>query len=368
MNEHAKESIPITFQPQTAPEAPSAFQSAITLNKRRLSDIFGVAKSTLKFHWTQLAYGMPSKIASHTPLRDDALAIYTGYDEKGLALGGNPHWKYFSNPFENPAAATDAEKYRALRAALSTLPAGPQFRFHATPILEDKMVIRSAFVDSGFTYVNRPTFLCKPVADNFDDLVKQFKSDARSNVRQGKRDLEITSMNIDDFFELYEQSLADRGEQYRWFPQNLDKEVLRKEMERPDSDIEIVAARRKSTPENPGPHPIDAAILRSRGNSDGYSKFLRVTYRIKKEDDVLPPPHTHAIKLVVTEIMLRAAKDGVTIDTDGFTAGGERLYSRFGILERHDQDIYTREGPQNMVQKVTNKVASKVDMLAARLQ
>lgn len=368
MNQQVKESAEIAFQPQTAPEGPSAIQSAITLNKRRLSDIFGVAKSSLKFHWTQLAYGMTSKIAPNTPLREDALEFYTGLDEKGFALGGNPHWKYFANPFENPAAATDAEKYHALRAALSTLPAGPALKFHATPILEDRILIRSAFVDSGFKYVNRPTFLCKPDADNFDDLVKQFKVDARSNVRKGKRDLEMTTMNIDDFFELYESSLADRGEQYRWFPQNLDKAILKSEMERPDSDIEIVAARRKSTPENPGPHPIDAAILRSRGTSDGYSKFLRVTYRIKKEDDVLPPPHTHAIKLVITEIMLRAAKDGVTVDTDGFTAGGERLYSRFGILERHDQDIYTREGPQNMVQKVTNKVASKVDMLAARLQ
>lgn len=364
MNEHVKESAQITV-----PEGPSALQSAVTLNKRRLSDIFGVAKSTLKFQWTKFAYGVASKIAPNTPLRDDALAIYTGFDEKGLALGGNPHWKYFANPFENPASSTDAEKYHALRAALSKLPAAPCFRIHATPILEDKEIIRSAFIDSGFKYVNRPTFLLKPDTDDFDDLVKQFTSDTlRWQVRQGKRDLEITSMNIDDFFELYEASLADRGEQYRWFPQNLDKEILRTEMERPDADIEIVAARRKSTPDNPGPHPIDAAILRSRGDSDGYSKFLRVTYRIKKEDDVLPPPHTHAIKLVVTEIMLRAAKDGVTIDTDGFTAGGERLYSRFGILQRHDQDIYTREGPQNMVQKVTNKVANTMDTLAARLQ
>lgn len=357
MNEHVKPQSEMIFQPQAAPEGNSALQTAFTLNKRRLSDVFAVAKSALKFHWTQIAYGVAPYVAPTTPLRNDALDVYTGFDEKGFARGGNPHWKYFANPFENPAASTDAEKYRSLRAALSKLSAGPAFKFHATPILEDKAVIRSAFVDSGFQYVNRPTFLYKPDADNFDDLVKNFKPDARSNVRKGKRDLEITTMGIDDFFKLYEESLVDRDEQYRWFPQNLDREVLRGQMAQPNSDVEIVAARRKSTPENPGPHPIDAAILRSRG-ADGYSKCLRVTYRIKKDADLLPPPHPQAIKLIVTEIMLRAAKDGVTMDTDGFTIGGERLYSNFGVFQRHDQDIYTRDTLKNAAQKVANKVGT----------
>lgn len=355
MNEHVKPTPQLALQPSAAPEErPSAFQSTIALNKRRLSDIFGVAKSTLKFRWTQIAYGIPSHSAPDTPLRRDALMVYTGSDDNGFSLGGNPHWKYFSNPFENPAAATDAEKYHALRAGLSKLPAGPGFKFHTAPRLEDNTVIRSAFVDSGFKYVNRPTFLYAPDTDNFDDLVKKFKSDARNNVRQGKRDLEITTMNIDDFFKLYEESLRDRGEQYRWFPQSLDQKILRNEIERPDTDVEIVAARRKSTPENPGPHPVDAAILRSCG-ADGYSKFLRVTYRMKKDDD-LPPPHPQAIKLIITEIMLRAGKDGVTVDTDGFTIGGERLYSRFGVFQRHDQDIYTRDSLQHAVRKVANKI------------
>lgn len=363
MNVHTKPPSPQTHpSPTENVEEKSAFGAAIKLNKRRLRQVFDMAKSTAKFHWNQVAYS-DALNGRHkdAPIREEALAYYNGVDEYGLAQGGNPHWMYFTSPFIyvgetiGPQKYTDAQKYHALRAALSKLPSGPAFKFHADPMLADQEVIRSAFADSGFKRVNRPTFLYTPQTDDFDELVREFKSDTRSKVKRARRELDVTTMNIDDFFKFYDDNLDNRGEVWRWFALNLDHKVLKQEISSDDPKVEIIAARRKSTPDDRGPHPVDAAILFSRG-ADGYFKLLRVSYRVGKEDDGLPPPHQQAIKLLVTEIMLRAAKQGATIDTDGFTPGGERLYSRFGVFDLHNQDIYTRVTLANTKRLVANKL------------
>lgn len=328
-----------------------------SIHKKRLREVYNAARSTRRFYTNKLTTPFVAAVLPTAPVRPEALAYYAGPDENGLQQGGNPHWQYFANPFANPAA-TDAEKYRGMRAAISALPAGPAFKFHSDPMLEDQEVIRRAFADTGFKAVNRPTFLYKPETENFDELIKNFSGDTRSKVRKAQRELDITTMSVDEFFDFYEDNLQSKGEAYIWFALNLDRKVLKEAISGPDPKIEIVAARRKSTPEDPGPHPIDAAILCSRG-SDGYFRFQRVTYRTQKEDDGLPPPHQQAIKLIVTEIMLHAAAKGAMVDTDGFTEGGERLYTRFGkdVFKRQDQDIFTRPSLYNTAQQVINKVA-----------
>ncbi len=337
-------------------EASSTNPPAENINKRRIRDMYNAAVSWRKFNGNKITHNALTAIfRGNARVRKDALAYYAGPDEDGYHQGGNPHWEYFSRPFINPEGASDAQKYRGLRRALSSLPAAPAFKFHSDPMLGDKDIIRSAFTDAGFKPVNRPTFLYKPTTTDFDELVRKFSSDTRSKVRKADRELEITTMSVDDFFDFYETNLQDKGEAYRWFPLNLDRNILKEAISRPEPEIEIVAARRKSTPENPGPHPIDAAILSSRG-SDGYFRFLRVTYRTQKENDNLPPPHQQAIKLIVTELMLHAAEKGATVDTDGFTRGGERLYSRFGVFELHNQDIYTRPSMHNAARQIANKI------------
>lgn len=349
---------PPVENPQTDAPGPGAANTPrASIHKRRLREIYNTGRSTRKFYGNKLTAPFVAAVLPSAAVRADALAHYAGPDENGLIQGGNPHWQYFSAPFTD-SGAMDAEKYRGLRAALSSLPAGPAFKFHSDPMLGDQAVIRRAFADAGFKAVNRPTFLYKPQTESFDELVKNFSSDTRAKVRKAQRDLEITTMSVDDFFDFYEENLQNKGEEHRWFPLNLDRKVLKEAILRPDPDIEIVAARRKSTPDNPGPHPIDAAILCSRG-SDGYFRFLRVTYRTQKDNDNLPAPHQQAIKLIVTEIMLHAAKKGAMVDTDGFTDGGKTLYTRFGqgVFELYNQDIFTRPSLHNTARQVMNKVA-----------
>lgn len=351
------------------PDKKSALRTMLGQNKRRLLALFAATSSSAKFHWNQVAYsGAPTGANHDAPIREESLAYYNGVDENGLAQGGNPHWMYFTTPFLataetiGPQKYTDAQKYHGLRAALSRLPSGPAFKFHAAPLMDDGDVIRSAFQDSGFKRVNRSTFLYKPETTDFDELVRNFKSDTRSKVKKARRELDVTTMPIDDFFRFYEDNLDKRGEVFRWFALNLDHKVLKQEINSPDPKIGIVAARRKSTPDDPGPHPIDAAILYTRGE-DGYHKLLRVSWRMGKEDDGLPKPHQQAIKLLVTEVMLRAAKEGATIDTDGFTPGGETVYTRFGVFEQQNQDIYTRISLANTRQQLAKKIEPFLEKL-----
>ena len=346
-----------------APKPQPADEGNVARYKRRLGSIADAIASSLAFQWNRVAYGdSPSMAGRNNLLREDALNFYHGENEEGLITGGNPHWAYLSNPF-NPAhwaAGSDRYKeirYHALRAGLAKLPASAALKFHADPLLEeDRSLIRRAFKNAGFKVENRPTFLFKPDTGDFDELVRQFPDNAQKNVLKAARALELTTMDVDSFFDFYRANLQDKGVTRSHFSLDLDQKVLKEEMAKDNSDIKIIAARRKSTPNDPGPHPIDAAILHTRG-ADGYVKLLRVSYRIAKENDDLPRPHQQAIKLLVTHAMLYAGQNGATLDTDGFTPGGRTLYERFGVFgeKPHDQDVYSRSTIRNITRVIVKK-------------
>ncbi len=275
------------------------------------------------------------------------LDFFAGRDESGLLRGGDLPWQYMQGLCD--AQLTKDEKFNALTRTLAQLPGNISFVFKADPHLRDKDVVRAAFARAGFVNEGRTTLLYK--AEAGQDPLDSLKSDARTKIRKGRRELEFTDMDVDSFFDHYREHL---GERQSHFFLNIDREMLKKAVAGENPQAEVIALRRK--PDESGKEqPIEAAAIVSTG-ADGYCKLLRLSFRRAVENEDAPPPHQQALKVLVVEAMQRAANRGLPLDVDGFTPGGNTLYSRFGVFEAVHHDQYKRTTPVAAVSRLTQRV------------
>lgn len=301
----------------------------------------------VKFHWNKISHlAATQNIGKTLPFLSSvgSLQYYVGRDEQGILRGGNPHWRYLQDvctPFQS-----DEQKYKNLCRELAQLPGNVAFAFKASPDLRDAHIVRAAFLKAGFTNIPRKTYLFDGTADR-EDPIKKIKSDARTKVNSARRDLELTTMSVDEFFAFYNENLQIDGKKSHFFL-NIDHDMIRK-----GKNIEIIAVRKKAADDGTT-YPIEAAML-CGWDDDGFYKLMRITYRRDAEHNAGNAPHKHAIKMLAVETMKRASEKGMLLDVDGATPGGVTVYQRFGVFQEVLHDEYKRKTVQTLFVKFKKK-------------
>lgn len=331
-------------------QAAQAKKSGVNFfGKRFVALIANSFVGEVKFRLNKLAYSASTqKIASGDAqtLAIGKLDLFAGRDENGRLRGGDLPWKYMQGVTDG--VITDREKREQLARTLAQLPSNMSFTFKADPKLRDQEIVRAAFARAGFVNEGRTTLIY--TGEPGSDAIDRMKSDARTKIRKGRKELEFTEMNVDDFFDHYRANLGDRKSH---FFLNIDQQLLRKAVTSNPPQAEIIAVRRKDDTSN-DPRAIEAAAIISTG-ADGYCKLLRLSFRRVAENDGLPPPHQQALKVLVVEAMNRAASRGLPLDVDGFTPGGSTVYERFGVFEKVEQDQFARTTASVAVGSLTQR-------------
>jgi len=245
---------------------------------------------------------------------------------------------------------TPDDKRAYLKQVLAKIPSNTSFIFKADPNIRDRNIVCEAFNQAGFANNPRTTLLYKGTPG--EDPITSLKSNMIPKVRVARRDLELTSMDTDTFFAHYRENLQGKTS---YFALNVDQVLLKQAVTAATPQAEIIAVRRKGDDAGT-PKPVEAALLCSTG-SDGYLRFIRISFRRAAEGkDNEPPPHPHALKMVVVEAMKRANERNLIVDVDGFTPGGNTLYSRFGGFEPVVHDHFERRTPVNTVSALMNRI------------
>lgn len=252
--------------------------------------------------------------------------------KKAGIRGGEMPWEYMQGICDGQKTAE--EKKTHVLKELARLPQNASFTFHTHPDLRDADIIKEAFAEAGFRVLPRHTLVYK--GNLGEDPIAKLPSNARSNVKTGRRDLEITSMDSDDFFDFYRKNLEERTSH---FFLDVDQELMKAGINATPPHAEIIAARRK-TIEGGEPYPVDAAILCGLGSDR--TMLLRISFRKAAEGDNVPAPHPQAVKMLVVEAMKRANERGVALDVSGYTPGGQTVYERFGVFEPEEGLMLTR--------------------------
>lgn len=309
--------------------------------------LLSAAIASLRFRLNKLQHGAAqAHVAPPNPLINTVggLTFYTAQDESGIMRGGNLPW-HFLPDLTNSSILSSTQQCSSVRAILAQLPGNVAFTFSTHNHWKDLTRLAEAFTKSGFIHSTRHTYVYRaPYAEI--NVLSQMRADARNKVNCAIRDLEITSMSADAYFDFYKKNLAAQSKACN-FNLKIDEALVCEALK---SDlVQIIATRRKSVGENEAPAPIEAAIILTTG-ADGYMKLLRITYVV--ENQILGlTPHKHAIKLLVHEALCRAARNGLALDTDGYTPGGHTLYSRFGIFMPETRHFFERKTLPTLLNK-----------------
>lgn len=318
--------------------------------KRFVDMIAKALVSEAKFRTNKVAHWVQAqKVTSSKPeiSNIEKLDFFIGRDESGQLRGGDLPWQYMQGVCDGQVSSK--EKRKQFGHTLAQLPSHVSYVFKADPNIRDQSIVRDAFARAGFINEKRTTLIYR--AEPGTDPLDAMKSDARTKIRKGRRELEFTSMGIDAFFDHYRANL---GEKPSHFFLNIDQALLRQAVNPEHAQAEIIAVRRKADGTDK-PQPVEAAAIISNG-ADGYCKLLRLTFRRMAEADDAPPPHQQALKVLIVEAMQRATERGLPLDVDGFTPGGNTLYSRFGGFQPMVHDQFTRLTPGAAILRLKQRV------------
>lgn len=322
------------------------------VSARKLRALFDIVINTFKFHMNKASHATSFNNAAtaHAVInRADSLEYYVGRNQKGVLHGGNPHHNYLSNLFDRRADKN--QKHAQLLGSIAKLPANVSFEFKISPTMEkDRDIVSAAFTKAGFSRIARKTYVYSGDPANSDPL-PALKSDMRRQVKLAERDLEVTTMNVEEFFAFYKANLVAAKKPSNFFL-DIDKEVIEQLVVMENSPVDIIAVRRKMAEDDKAPHPIDAAIAFGRSD-DGHYKMMRITYRHKDPAHPEQAPHPHATKLVMIEAMRQANRLGLKLDSDGATEGGSAHYGRFGkdVFKEVQHDVFKRTTLHEIVRK-----------------
>ena len=189
--------------------------------------LYAATTGAIKFHANKLLHKAKThNIGECLPFMSSiqGLKYYVGRDDQGVLRGGNLHWEYVQDVCDQ--RDDDATKFKKLRYALAQLPSNVAFEFKAAPDLQDGDLVRAAFLKAGFSNIYNKTYLYfGNVADG--NPIKKIKSDARTKVKSARRDMELTSMSLAEFFTFYKQNLvSDKKEDH--FLLDIDIDVIDK--------------------------------------------------------------------------------------------------------------------------------------------
>lgn len=280
------------------------------------------------------------------------LTYYVGRDEKGYKQGGEVQWQYMQGLCDEQI--TSADKLKQLQITLAQLPSNVSYVFKADPNLRDRDIVREAFNRAGFVNNPRITLLYKGSRDKdgqAEDELHFMKSAMRKKIRAARRDLELTPMDIDSFFDFYRENL---GAKESYFPLNIDQELMKQAANAEKPLAKIIAVRRK--PNEAGTaQPVEAALLCSTG-SDGYLRLIRGSFRRASEGQGVQPRYSNAFTMVIVEAMKLASDRHMVLDMNGFTPRGYELYSRIGNFDKVVHDHFERRTPQSAVGNLMTRI------------
>lgn len=265
-------------------------------------------------------------------------SYFTAADEYGILRGGDYPWQYFQNLIP-PALQNARAQEGFVSQQIALLPSNVAFSFACAPNLTHADVIKSAFIKAGFTHSQKKTYIYKPSVP-IEALLTAIKPDMRNKIRGAIRDLELVTMDVEDFFSFYEGNLQAAGIK-PYFNFGIDRALTKEALQQAPQQAYILAARQKTAGDKTTPPLFEAAIL-CTGCADGFLKLSRITYRPENSSHAVAP-HKHAIKFLVYEAMKLATDLGATLDTDGHTPGGDILYKRFGVFEAIMRDEFKRK-------------------------
>ncbi len=266
--------------------------------------------------------------AAVADLRGD-LPYCTGRDLRGIMCGVQPAWMYLRD-----FGVAGQYKAAIIRRLLAQLPGGVSFHFAFHIDLPDAALVRQAFAGAGFQILDWETFTYTPPTE-YADLIDTFSGKSiKGTLRRARRDLEVIDISARDYFRFQRANLAAGGKKNNR-NDNLDELILEEAQRR--KCARILAARRKSTDTHPGPHPIDAAIVCLWEEETRVLQLWRLTYRDHGYGPLMP--HVDASKLLILAAMQETADRKMTLDTDGYTPGMEKLYILFGpgVFQRADR-------------------------------
>ncbi len=327
--------------------------------KKKIVALCEAVAGAAKFHTNKIMHmATTHDVTATRPFLSNIedLKYFVGRDEQGVLRGGNLHWEYLFNLCDS--RDTDAVKFKKLCRELACLPSNVAFEFKAAPDMRDGDIVRAAFLRAGFSNIYNKTYLYFGNVED-GDPIKKIKSDSRTKVNSARRDMELTTMSLNEFFAFYNRNLIADKKEAHFFLQ-IDEEVIAK-----STKVEILAARRKGLMEDGNPYPIESAMCCGYGD-DGYYKLMRITYASEGTGVIPHAPHKHALKFLVVEAMRRSAELGMILDVDGATVGGGTLYTRFGVFEEVMRDQYKRKTAQTFICKFCNPL--KLERIAKEMR
>lgn len=288
--------------------------------------------AAFRFHWNRLRHASLALLAGKSqmgPVRhararagnaSAELPYCLGHDNRGILCGVQPAWLYL-----NDFAGTGREKITLIRKLLAQLPGSVTLHFSFQSELADAPLVREAFASTGFTILDWKTYIYTPPAD-YADLVDTFTGKSiKGTLRRARRDLEVVDISIEEFIEGQRANLAASGKKTNR-NDNLDELILAEAAQR--KCARILGARRKPVDGNPGPAPIDAALVCLWDEASRNMLLWRLSYREYREGPF--KPHVDASKLLVLAAMEDCAARKFTLDTDGYTSGIAKMYALFG--------------------------------------
>jgi len=306
-------------------------------SERSNAILTGTLTGMMRFYYNKVLYGFSTRIPIGSVFTGDehglvrqARAAVTGSsgtlpycvsrDGRGILRGGQPAWMYLRD-----FALRGPRKSAIIRRLLAQLPSNVSFHFVCSPDLPDAALVRQAFHSAGFRLLDVETNIYTPPTGH-TDLIDTFSGKSiKGTLRRAKRDLDVVDISVRDYFRFQRANLASSGKKnYR--NDNLDQLMLEEALRR--KSARILAARRRSTDVQPGPNPIDAAIVCLWDETASLFKLWRLTHRVHSYGPVMP--HVDASKLLILAAMQEAADRKTILETDGSTPGLAKLYALFG--------------------------------------
>jgi hypothetical protein len=245
-----------------------------------------------------------------------SLTVFLERNGLGMKQGYNLPWARLCGPSVSEGVGED-KRAQITRQLIRQLP--KDISFFLT--LADEFDFR-LFVSEGFQSTSEDNYIISP--DRLPALQAAFSSMTKRHIKQGQRDLVVSTATPEAFIDIYAADLVRRRRK-SYASLDIARDILAEGLSQ--GQARIFTAKRRDTGE------IDAAIACLWDNSRYY--YWMTTRRLQVDGE--SKPHQGAVKLLLWSAIQDAAARGLTFDFDGAGTdlsprkeGTTRLYDGMG--------------------------------------
>jgi hypothetical protein len=236
----------------------------------------------------------------------------------GITWGISPHWSHLGGPVVSQDLS-DERKAEVLRQLIVQLTSKSPyiFNFVCNPNANDADLIRHAFINAGFEYSRKVTYLQPP---NDAGVMSRLSSKHRSHIKSADKILEVMEIGADEFTNFYQENLKAAG-LISWSPLHVARDLITKGQAGCVPQVRVLAARNRKKGS-----PYEAAIA-CAWDKERYYLWM-MTRRRSVNGGQNDKPHPDAVKLLIIKAMTHAQYMGLTFDVDGyFSQGSKKFYT-----------------------------------------